>query len=100
VIDISPEGGVVSALKESKIECMSADKVPISLIYFFMCCSTHPHLGCLLVLLPPALPRQVSCISGRYRWDQKAIASVGVTWYQGLAFALADGTATATEEPG
>jgi ATP-dependent RNA helicase DDX24/MAK5 len=27
IIDISPEGGVVSTLKESKIECLSTDKV-------------------------------------------------------------------------
>ena len=27
VIDLSPEGGVVSSLQESQIECMSADKV-------------------------------------------------------------------------
>lgn len=27
VIDISPEGGVVSTLQESKIECISGDKV-------------------------------------------------------------------------
>ncbi len=27
MIDLSPKGGVVSTLKESKIECLSADKV-------------------------------------------------------------------------
>jgi hypothetical protein len=27
IIDLSPQGGVVSTLKESKIECLSADKV-------------------------------------------------------------------------
>jgi ATP-dependent RNA helicase DDX24/MAK5 len=27
IIDISPQGGVVSSLKESKIECLAADKV-------------------------------------------------------------------------
>lgn len=27
VVDISPEGGVVSTLKESKVECLSAQKV-------------------------------------------------------------------------
>jgi len=27
VIDLSPEGGVVSSLQESQIECLSADKV-------------------------------------------------------------------------
>jgi ATP-dependent RNA helicase DDX24/MAK5 len=31
VIDISPEGGVVSSLKESKIECLSAEKVLLSI---------------------------------------------------------------------
>lgn len=29
VIDLSPVGGVVSTLKESKIECLSADKVGV-----------------------------------------------------------------------
>jgi ATP-dependent RNA helicase DDX24/MAK5 len=27
VIDLSPEGGSVSTLRESKIECLTADKV-------------------------------------------------------------------------
>ncbi|EGO03781.1 hypothetical protein SERLA73DRAFT_46424 [Serpula lacrymans var. lacrymans S7.3] len=35
VIDISPEGGVVSGLQESKIECLSADK-DIYLYYFLL----------------------------------------------------------------
>ncbi|KAL0960116.1 hypothetical protein HGRIS_011758 [Hohenbuehelia grisea] len=35
VIDISPEGGVVSTLKESQIECLSADK-DVYLYYFFL----------------------------------------------------------------
>ncbi|KAG1753535.1 ATP-dependent RNA helicase [Suillus paluster] len=34
VIDISPEGGVVSTLKESKIECLSADKD--AYLYYFL----------------------------------------------------------------
>ncbi|KAH7920183.1 ATP-dependent RNA helicase [Leucogyrophana mollusca] len=35
VIDISPEGGVVSSLQESKIECLSADK-DVYLYYFLL----------------------------------------------------------------
>jgi ATP-dependent RNA helicase DDX24/MAK5 len=27
VVDLSPEGGIVSTFQESKIECLSADKV-------------------------------------------------------------------------
>ena len=30
VIDISPQGGVVSTLQESKIECLTNDKVGMS----------------------------------------------------------------------
>lgn len=33
VIDLSPVGGVVSTLKESKIECLSADKVSPGHLY-------------------------------------------------------------------
>lgn len=33
VIDLSPVGGVVSTLKESKIECLSADKVSPRLVH-------------------------------------------------------------------
>ena len=39
VIDLSPEGGVVSTLKESQVECLGADKVrlvfrlPLSVAY-------------------------------------------------------------------
>ena len=29
IIDISPEGGTVSTLKESRVECLSADKVRV-----------------------------------------------------------------------
>ncbi|KIJ61810.1 hypothetical protein HYDPIDRAFT_115264 [Hydnomerulius pinastri MD-312] len=35
VVDISPEGGVVSTLQESKIECLSADK-DVYLYYFLL----------------------------------------------------------------
>ena len=32
VIDLSPKGGVVSTLKEGKIECLSGDKVSVTLL--------------------------------------------------------------------
>ncbi|KDQ58746.1 hypothetical protein JAAARDRAFT_34601 [Jaapia argillacea MUCL 33604] len=35
VIDLSPEGGVVSSLRESKVECLSADK-DVYLYYFLL----------------------------------------------------------------
>lgn len=34
VIDLSPEGGVVSSLKESKIDCLSGDKD--AFLYYFL----------------------------------------------------------------
>ena len=30
VVDLSPEGGVVATLQESKVDCLSADKVRIT----------------------------------------------------------------------
>lgn len=61
VIDLSPEGGVVSTLRESKIECLASDKVR------FPCAFHHPgqvltmnperRAGCVPLLLPFAISR-------------------------------------------
>ncbi len=61
VIDLSPEGGVVSTLRESKIECLASDKV------CFPCACRHPgkaltmnpepRAGRVPLLLPSAISR-------------------------------------------
>lgn len=62
VIDISPEGGVVSSLKESKIECLSAEKVrPARFILTFSYFCLVP--GRLSVLFPPQISRQIPSFS-------------------------------------
>jgi hypothetical protein len=60
VIDLSPVGGVVSTLQESKIECLSADKVRL----MTSTKTTKPYLcaGCLPVLFPFTLPRPITCL--------------------------------------
>lgn len=54
IIDISPEGGVVSSLKESQINCLVTDKVctAVGFVASFLTSRT----GCLPVLLPDAIP--------------------------------------------
>lgn len=49
VIDLSPEGGVVSTLTEGKIQCLSADKVRFLRVHCSTCsvlpfCFHHLHL--------------------------------------------------------
>jgi hypothetical protein len=65
IIDISPQGGVVSSLKESKIECLAADKVWQcdwhSMIFDLFI--SHSHLGRLPVLFPAALSWEISRVS-------------------------------------
>ena len=58
--DLSPKGGVVPTLKESKIECLATDKVRVI-------CSTcplseSPATGCLSLLLSSAIPRAHACV--------------------------------------
>ena len=66
VIDLSPKGGVVSTLKESKVECVVSDKVRpvhgengVRLI-------AHGHTGRISVLLPIALPWEIACLPLRH----------------------------------
>ena len=55
IIDISPEGGVVSTLKESKIECLAADKVRlIGEMYHII---ESPRIGCPSLPFSSAIPR-------------------------------------------
>lgn len=60
VIDISPEGGVVSSLKESKIECLGTDKVRSPRYLCFA--DSNVFAGCIPILLPAALSRALARI--------------------------------------
>jgi hypothetical protein len=70
IIDISPEGGVVSTLKESRIECLAADKVRvISGVYYI---NESSCIGCPSLLLPSAISRTNACVSIINRRDSQA----------------------------
>ena len=60
VIDISPEGGVVSTLQESKVECLSAEKVGHRSLLLDKYLFNFNFTGCILVLLPSSIPRSIA----------------------------------------
>ena len=66
IVDISPEGGAVSTLKESRIECLAADKVRvINGVHHVI---ESPCIGCPSLLFPSATPwahARVSIINRR-----------------------------------
>jgi len=73
IIDISPEGGAVSTLKESRIECLATDKVcVISGVYHIIesPCIGHPSL-----LFPSAIPRAHARVSIINRRDSQTDTS-------------------------
>ena len=60
IIDISPRGGIVPTLKESRIECLATDKVRVLRSIFPL--SESPASGCLSLLFSSAIPRAHACI--------------------------------------
>lgn len=53
IVDISPEGGVVSTLQESRIECLAANKVRfLSGMYYII---KSPRIGCPSLLFSSAI---------------------------------------------
>lgn len=75
--DLSPKGGVVPTLKESKIECLATDKVRVL-------CSTcplseSPAAGCLSLLLSSAIPRAHACVHVINRRNSQTGASSRAT---------------------
>lgn len=72
IIDISPEGGIVSTLKESRIECLAADKVRMNNgVYYII---ESPCIGCPSLLFPSAVSRAHACVSIINRRDSQTDA--------------------------
>lgn len=102
VIDLSPEGGVVSTLKESQIECLSADKVrfvfsnhPVTRTGLTFCVA----LGCLSILLSTPIPRPLTGVPLFHRRYTQTITPDGTSPAQSLSATLAIAAETATEKP-
>lgn len=102
VIDLSPEGGVVSTLKESQIECLSADKVrfvfsnhPITRTGLTFCVA----LGCLSILLPTPIPRPLTGVPLFHRRYTQTITPDGTSPAQSLPATLAIAAETKTQKP-
>lgn len=96
IIDISPEGGVVSSLKESQINCLVTDKVctAVGFVASFLTSRT----GCLPVLLPDALPWTLPHILLFHRRNPAHHAPHEPARCARLPAALAAGAETALEE--
>ena len=77
VVDISPRGGMVPTLKESRIECLATDKVRV----FRSTCplSESPATGCLPLLFPSAIPRAHACVHVINRRSSQISTSSGAT---------------------
>lgn len=99
VIDISPEGGAVSTLQLSRLECLSSDKVRLFNMVHVPWPLTSSFLGRVSVLLPAAIPRPFPRVLIGYRWHPAAPTIVGITEPENLPFALPTGAAPAAEEP-
>lgn len=102
VIDLSPEGGVVSTLKESQIECLSADKVrfvfsshPVTRTGLTFCVA----LGCLSILLSTPIPRPLTGVPLFHRRYTQTITPDGTSPAQSLSATLAIAAETTTEKP-
>lgn len=102
VIDLSPEGGVVSTLKESQIECLSADKVrfvfsnhPVTRTGLTFCVA----LGCLSILLPTPIPRPLTGVPLFHRRYTQTITPDGTSPAQSLPATLATAAEAKTEKP-
>jgi hypothetical protein len=75
--DLSPKGGVVPTLKESRIECLATDKVRV--LYPTCPFSESPSAGCLSLLLSTTIPRAHACVHVINRRDSQIGASSRAT---------------------
>lgn len=98
MIDLSPIGGVVSTLQESKIECLSADKVGSLLLHIEMQ-KVNLDPGCLLVLFSITLPRSITCLPILDRWNSKTLTVDGAAEYQGFSAAFTARATATSKEP-
>ena len=85
VIDLSPKGGVVSTLKESKVECVVSDKVRLFNDLSGVQLTFSVHSGCVSVLLPVALPWEVACLPLRHRRYPASTTAYGTSGDQGIS---------------
>lgn len=101
VIDLSPVGGVVSTLKESKIECMSADKVISRSLDCEASNLTFVRLaiGCLSLLLPFAVSGEIISLPFLDRRNTAAYAADGITQFESLPSTLPTRAASTPKEP-
>lgn len=75
IIDLSPEGGRVEGLQESKIECLTNDKVWCGLGLYWSDLFDHPLSGCLSLLLPAASSWPLAGVPFVDRRDQARFAT-------------------------
>jgi len=72
IVDISPKGGAVPTLKESKIECLTTDKVRVLRLTCTL--SESPAAGCLSLLFSSAISGAYACVHVINRRNSKTSA--------------------------
>lgn len=86
VIDLSPAGGVVSGLLESKLECLSGDKVRSSISALY---SIRNLSGFLSVLFSTVLPRTHTRVPVFCKWYTETVADLDAAGSQSFPVACA-----------
>ena len=100
VIDLSPKGGVVSTLKESKVECVVSDKVRLFNDLSGAPLTFRVHSGCVSVLLPVAISWEIACLPLRHRRYPASTTAHGTSGDQGISPSFPTRAEATTEEPG
>lgn len=101
VVDISPEGGVVATLQESKVECLSADKVCsflVLIIYRMFNLYVPSFVGRVPLLLPLTIPRTDVSVPILHRWHPKTTPAHGSPTNSRVSSSLTARAAPTAEE--
>ena len=98
VIDLSPKGGVVSTLKESKVECVVSDKVRLFNGLSGVQLTFRVHPGSVSVLLPVAIPWEIACLPLRHRRYPASTTAHGTSGDQGIPPSFPTRTEATIEE--
>lgn len=95
--DLSPKGGVVPTLRESRIECLATDKVRVLCSTCLL--SESRATGHLSLLLPSAIPRAHACVHVINRRNSQTSASSRATRPTHVPTSLAARATPAPQEP-
>lgn len=100
IIDLSPEGGVVSTLRECKVDCLVTDKVCVYASEWLSIRRTglNATLGRVSLLFPLTIPWAVFGFPIFHRWYSATCPIDGTSGTQSVSFTFSNGTKTAAEK--